>query len=77
MGLAWLLTGRLNDAVAEFQQALRLDPDFAPGWHALGMAWTQLGDRGKAAAAFREELRLSPGNPQAAQALAAVEAGGS
>jgi cytochrome c-type biogenesis protein CcmH/NrfG len=62
----------MNDAIAEFKEALRLKPDFAPGWHNLGTSWFYLGNLPAAAAAFREELRLSPNNPEAQQALAAA-----
>ena len=54
------MPGRLHDAVAQFEEALRLQPDDAPGWHNLGLSWFHLGDFPAAAAAFREELRLKP-----------------
>ena len=66
------MPGRLQDAIAQFEAALRLDPDFAPGWHNLGASWFNLGNLPAAAAAFREELRLSPDDPAAQQALAAA-----
>jgi cytochrome c-type biogenesis protein CcmH/NrfG len=64
--------GRLDDAAAELKEALRLRPDFAPGWHVLGVVSMRLGNLQEAAAAFHQELRLSPDNPAALEALAAV-----
>jgi tetratricopeptide (TPR) repeat protein len=61
---------RLNDAIAEFKEALRLKPDYAPSWHNLGVAWFHSGNFPEAAAAFREELRRNPDDPNAQQALA-------
>jgi superkiller protein 3 len=66
------MPGRLNDAIAQYEEALRLQPDYAPGWHNLGAAWFHLGNLPAAAAAFREELRLAPADPAARQALATV-----
>jgi cytochrome c-type biogenesis protein CcmH/NrfG len=64
------MPGRLKDAVVEHRAALRLRPDYAPGWHNLGAALYHLGDLPAAAEAFREEVRLSPDDPAARQALA-------
>ena len=73
LGNAWSqLPGRLNDAIAQYEEALRLRPDYAPGWHNLGVSRFNLGNMPAAAAAFREELRLSPNDPAARQALAAA-----
>ena len=66
------LPGRLPDAAAQYEEALRLQPDYAPGWHNLGVSWLHLGNLPEAVAAFREELRLTPNNPAAQQALAAA-----
>jgi tetratricopeptide (TPR) repeat protein len=66
------MPGRLNDAAAQYEEALRLKPDFAPGWHNLGVSWLRLRNMPAAAAAFREEVRLTPDDPAARQALAAA-----
>jgi tetratricopeptide (TPR) repeat protein len=65
------MPGRLKDAIAQYEEALRLQPDLAPAWHNLGTVWFHLGNLPAAAAAFREEVRLSPNDPAARQALAA------
>jgi Flp pilus assembly protein TadD len=73
------MPGRLGDAVAQFQEALRLAPGDARIWHHLGVCWLNLGNLGEAEAAFRQELRISPGSPAGQEALSDVlqqEAGG-
>jgi tetratricopeptide (TPR) repeat protein len=73
LGNVWSqLPGRLPDAIAEYKEALRLQPDYASAWHNLGADWFRLGNPPAAAAAFREELRLSPNDSAAQQALAVV-----
>jgi tetratricopeptide (TPR) repeat protein len=73
LGLLWSeKPGRLNDAIFRYQEALRLDPNNAPGWHNLGACLYESGDLSAAVAAFREDLRLSPNDVAAREALSAV-----
>jgi Flp pilus assembly protein TadD len=64
--------GGLGDAVAQYREALRLEPDLAQGWHNLGASLYHMGNLPAAAAAFREELRCSPDDAAAQQALETV-----
>jgi Flp pilus assembly protein TadD len=64
--------GHLKDAIAEFHEALRLDPKNVAAWHNLGASLFSYEDFPAAAAAFREELRLNPGDPGARRALDTV-----
>jgi Flp pilus assembly protein TadD len=60
---AMLLTmpGRLDDAVAEFEEVLRVKPDHAKAHSSLGMAWLQMPGRlNDAIAQLEEALRLDP-----------------
>ena len=42
LGLAWSqVPGRLNDAIAQYEAALRLQPDLATAHFNLGNAWLQ------------------------------------
>lgn len=62
LGLVWSkMPGRLNDAIAQYEEALRLQPDFAEAHNNLGLAWSQLPGRvNDAIAEYREALRLTP-----------------
>jgi tetratricopeptide (TPR) repeat protein len=66
------MPGRLADAAIHYEAAVRLRPNYVPGWHNLGAALYHLGDLPAATAAFREEVRLSPDDPSARQALITV-----
>ncbi len=67
LGLAWSkLPGRLDDAVAQYQEALRLKSDIAEIHTNLGSALAQMPGRlDDAIAQFREALRLDPKYPDA------------
>jgi len=62
LGLAWSkVPGRLDDAVAQYEQALRLKPDIAETHTNLGSAWARMpGRTADAIAQFEEALRLDP-----------------
>ncbi len=62
LGNIWLETpGRIDDAIREFNEALRLEPDFAGAHNNLGLAWSKLPGRlDDAVAQFKEALRLQP-----------------
>jgi tetratricopeptide (TPR) repeat protein len=62
LGVLWSkMPGRLNDAIAEFEEALRLKPDYTEAHNNLGLAWSQLpGRRNDAIAQYKEALRLKP-----------------
>ena len=55
--------GKLDEAVAEYREALRIDPSFALARYNLGEALRQQGDRAGAAREFRAFLRLAPTSP--------------
>lgn len=50
--------GRVADAVAHFQTAVRLDPQKKDAWKELGLATSSLGDSSAAAAALEKALAL-------------------
>jgi tetratricopeptide (TPR) repeat protein len=62
LGVAWSkIPGRRNDAIAQYEEALRLQPDDADAHNNLGVAWSQIpGRRSDAAAQFAEAVRLKP-----------------
>jgi tetratricopeptide (TPR) repeat protein len=62
LGVTWShMPGRLNDAIAQFKEALRLNPDDAEAHNNLGSAWLQMPGRlNDAIAQFKEAVRLQP-----------------
>ena len=54
--------GQVNEAIAEWQETIRLAPQAARAHHRLGVAWRDRGEQTKAIAAFRKALRLEPDN---------------
>jgi tetratricopeptide (TPR) repeat protein len=65
VGLGWALQdeGRLDEAVAQYQAATQLQPDFAPALLHLGGAHEERGELAEAEAAFRAALRAQPEYP--------------
>jgi Flp pilus assembly protein TadD len=62
----------MDDAIAEFREALRLGPDSAPThWH-LGAALAYRGAREEAVEHLRRSVQLDPSNPAARHDLDAV-----
>jgi Flp pilus assembly protein TadD len=54
--------GQVDEAIAEWRQAVRLAPKTAKAHHLLGVGLRTRGDQTQAIAAFREALRLEPDN---------------
>jgi tetratricopeptide (TPR) repeat protein len=58
-------TGRREEAVAAYREAVRKEPGNIAAWNNLGCALGELGRRTEAAAAFEETLRLKPDHASA------------
>jgi len=54
-----------NKAIADYTQAIKLDPNFAPVYRDRGVAYSYSGDYDKALADFNQALRLNPNDPAA------------
>jgi TolB-like protein len=63
LGGAYLAMRRLDDALAEFEVALQLNPNFSLAQGFYGLALTYCGRWQEADAAVRRALRLSPRDP--------------
>src|SRR5262249_5256316 len=63
MGLILQALGRIGDAAAYYQEALRLRPDFAEAHASMGHVLTQLGRLDDAVRHCREAVRLRPDFP--------------
>jgi tetratricopeptide (TPR) repeat protein len=67
------MPGRLPDAIAEFQAALRADPRFAEAHNNLGRALSRLpGRMPEAIAEYRAALQIKPDYAQARANLEAA-----
>lgn len=69
LGLAYAAADRLEDAVAEFKQAVQLRPDYAEAHYNLGVAYVQLGQR---PAAVEQQKVLAKLKPELAAKLDAL-----
>ncbi|HEY6360837.1 MAG TPA: tetratricopeptide repeat protein [Vicinamibacterales bacterium] len=75
LGIAHASAGRLDTAVEEFREALRLAPaDAAAHWH-LGAALASQGAEEQAAVHLRRSVELDPGNGRAQNDLGVLLAG--
>ena len=69
------MPGRLNDAVAQYEEALRLKPDDAAAHFNLAVALLEIpGRRDEATAHIEAVLRLQPENEPAQKVLARIRA---
>lgn len=59
-GNAYYDQGQFEEAVAEFEEALQLDPDDAETHYNLGLAYEALGKIDEAIAEYQEAIRLDP-----------------
>lgn len=65
VGLALADLGRTTEAIAEFETALRLRPDYPDAHNNLGSALTQQGRPAEGVLHFEAVLRVAPNNTQA------------
>jgi len=69
-------SGRFEEAVSAYREAIRADPGNYGAWHNLGCALSDLRRNDEAAAAFEETLRLKPDHASARKNLEAVRRSG-
>ena len=61
---------RYAEAIREFEEAIRLDPNFGPAFNLLGYAYAAAGDYGKAEAAISRYIAANPGDANPIDSLA-------
>ena len=59
-GLAYENKGDYNHAIADYSEAIRLNPNFANAFNNRGLAYAGLGDFDRAIADYSEAIRLNP-----------------
>ena len=60
LGKALVNKGKTDEAISQYQAAIRLYPDYADGHDALGLALAAAGKINEAISQFREAIRLKP-----------------
>jgi len=68
-GIQLVEHGSLPDGIRAYQQAVRVDPGYAPAYHNMGNAYRSLGDFLEAEASYRQALRVDPALAEAHHAL--------
>ena len=56
--------GRLDEAIAEYSEAIRLDPQFAAAYYNRGQAYFTIGKAQLAIQDYGDAIRLSPDRPE-------------
>src|SRR5580698_4229275 len=72
-GMAAMKAGHADEAEKLFQQAIAIDPGFAPGYLDLGLARIRQGKLPEAAASLEKALELDPNAPGANMFLGIVD----
>jgi len=74
LGFALYQKGQVDEAIAEYQKALDLNPGLADTHTRLGIALWQKGRRDEAIAQLQEVVRLNPHDSNAQSNLAKAQA---
>lgn len=62
-GVAFYDQGKFEEAVAEFNLSIELDPDFISAYNNLGLAYDKLEDFDRAIGAYTKAIALGPNEP--------------
>lgn len=68
-GNLYLNQGKIDLALADYNQTLEIDPNFALGYYNRGLVYQQQGQRDLAEADYRKALQLDPNLTKASQSL--------
>lgn len=72
LGSALAESGRLDEAIAEYHEALGIQSDYVEAYNNLGLVMSERGDLDKAAEYFRKALQADPGNARVLNNLGIV-----
>jgi arylsulfatase A-like enzyme len=73
LGEAYRRSGRVDEAIREWNSAASHDPQYQPAYEALGTVWLERHDYTRARTYFLQALTLAPGDPDAARGAARAE----
>ena len=59
-GLRWRQIGKIQEAIGQYEQALRIKPDYAKAHNNLGVALSRLGKTQEAIGQYEQALRIEP-----------------
>lgn len=62
LGVDWASQGRFIEAIAAFQRAIELYPNYENAYNNLGIAYASLGDFSAAVDAFQSAIEINPRN---------------
>ena len=60
LGRAWFSQGRMDEAIHEFQEVIRLNPGFAEAYYSLGHSFAAKGQLDEAIAFYQKALEIRP-----------------
>lgn len=63
LGVCYVLDGKLEKGIAQFEKAVKLQPGYVTAWNNLGDAYEKKKDFDAALKAFEEVLLFDPNNP--------------
>ena len=66
--------GRLDEAIASFQQAALINPNESDAYFEMGVIYQQKNDTARAKAAYDKAIQLSPDDPDYRRARASLDA---
>ncbi len=72
LAVVYLQVGRVGDAVAQLEEAIRTAPTFAPAHYNLGTALVEQGKRAEAIEHYRRAVEIKPSYPEAHNNLGGV-----
>ena len=64
LGAAYLEQGKYEIALSEFNEAVEIDPSYAPTYNGLGLLYAALGEDAKAEANYKKSIELQPKNSE-------------
>ena len=72
MGNSYYKKGKLDQAIAKYQKALEIDPNFVAAHNDLGMVYFKQGNLDQAIAKYQKALQIDPNLAQAHNNLGLV-----